>query len=264
MSQPQPDSSRARRHVLLAVKLSVSIILLVVLFSRIDVAQLWATARLASVPWLLVAMAVFAVSTLAGVWRWHLLVKAQHIDLSFQALLGSFLVALYFNNFLPSNIGGDVIRIGDTARAAGSKTRATTVVLMDRGLGLMALVLVAALGDSYAAAVHPLAVPILPVWLWAGFLIGAAVAASSTRTAHALNSAVPDLGSEASIVNTFVATSSGKCSVMNTTPARREVSVRARTSSAPRREVTRTMSPLAIPKRVASSGDRSSDSRGGS
>ena len=39
------------------------------------------------------------------------------------------LVALFFNNFLPSNIGGDVIRIRDTARPAGSKTLATTVVL---------------------------------------------------------------------------------------------------------------------------------------
>ena len=174
MSQPQPDSSRARRHVLLAVKLSVSIILLVVLFSRIDVAQLWATARLASVPWLLVAMAVFAVSTLAGVWRWHLLVKAQHIDLSFQALLGSFLVALYFNNFLPSNIGGDVIRIGDTARQTNSKTLATTVVLLDRILGLMALIFVAALAATMAGRLHHTAPPIWPGWLWAAFVAGAA------------------------------------------------------------------------------------------
>ncbi len=42
MSQDQPESSAARRYLLLAVKLSVSIILLVVLFTRIDVAQLWA------------------------------------------------------------------------------------------------------------------------------------------------------------------------------------------------------------------------------
>jgi hypothetical protein len=52
-----------------------------------------------------------------------------------RSLFGSFLVALFFNNFLPSNIGGDVIRIGDTAKPAGSKTLAATVVLVDRGLG---------------------------------------------------------------------------------------------------------------------------------
>ena len=96
-----------RRYGMLALKLSVSIILLVVLFSRIDVAQLWQTARLASVPWLLAAVGVFGLSTVAAAWRWNLLLKAQHVEITLRSLLGSFLVATYFNNFLPSNIGGD-------------------------------------------------------------------------------------------------------------------------------------------------------------
>jgi hypothetical protein len=174
MSPEQSESSSVRRHVLLAVKLSVSIILLVVLFSRIDVARFWATARVASVPWLLVALIVYAVSALAAVWRWGLLLEAQHVHMSSPTLLGSFLVAAYFNNFLPSNIGGDVIRIRDSARIAGSKTLATTVVLMDRVLGLMALVFVAAVGATTVGRLHHAAAPIWPVWLWAGFLAGAA------------------------------------------------------------------------------------------
>jgi uncharacterized protein (TIRG00374 family) len=174
MSQDQPESSSVRRYVLLAVKLSVSIILLVVLFSRIDVADLWQTARLASVPWLLVAIVVFGASTIGAVWRWNLLLKTQHIDVTFRWLLGTYLTATYFNNFLPSNIGGDVIRIGDTGRQANSKTLATTVVVMDRVLGLGALVLVAALGATAIGRLHHVIAPIWPVWLWAGFLAGAA------------------------------------------------------------------------------------------
>jgi uncharacterized membrane protein YbhN (UPF0104 family) len=174
MSPEQSESSSVRRNVLLAVKLSVSIILLVILFSRIDVAQLWATARLASASWLLAALGVFAISTLVAVWRWNLLLKTQHIEITLPSLLGSYLVATYFNNFLPSNIGGDVIRITDTARHTRSKTLATTVVLMDRVLGLMALVFVAALGATAIGRLHHTAAPILPVWLWAGFLAGAA------------------------------------------------------------------------------------------
>src|SRR3954452_22399200 len=174
MSSDQAESSAVRRYVLLAVKLSVSIILLVVLFSRIDGAELWRTARLASVPWLLIALAVFAGSTVVAVWRWNLLLKAQHLEIGFRSVLGTFLVSTYFNNFLPSNIGGDVIRIRDTGRHANSKTLATTVVLMDRILGLIALVFVAAVGASAVGRLHHAAAPIWPVWLWAGFLAGAA------------------------------------------------------------------------------------------
>ncbi len=182
MSEAQlqtPESApSARRYVLLAVKLSVSIILLVVLFRRIDAADLWAQARLASVPWLLAALLIYAVNVLAATWRWHLLLAAQDVLVGTRRLLGSYLVASFFNNFLPSNIGGDVIRISDTARLAGSKTLATTVILVDRGLGLMALVLVAALGATAAVQLHPAAAaPIWPIWLWAGFLVGAAATA---------------------------------------------------------------------------------------
>src|SRR5580765_6881630 len=174
MPQEQPESSPTRRYLVLALKLSVSVILLVVLFSRIDVAQLWQTAKEASVPWLLVAITIFALSTVVAAWRWNLLLKAQHIEITLGSLLGSFLVATYFNNFLPSNIGGDVIRISDTARHTNSKTLATTVVLMDRILGLIALVFVAALGATAIGRLHHAAAPIWPVWLWAGFLAGAA------------------------------------------------------------------------------------------
>jgi uncharacterized membrane protein YbhN (UPF0104 family) len=177
MPSDSSDQSTARRYVLLAVKLSVSVILLAILFSRIDVGGLWATARLASVPWLAAALLVYSVNVLASVWRWKLLLDAQGVPFRRRRLLGSFLVASFFNNFLPSNIGGDVIRIGDTARAAGSKTLATTVVLTDRLLGLMALVLVAAVGATAAGRLHPAAAPIWPVWLWAGFLVGAAASA---------------------------------------------------------------------------------------
>src|SRR5438093_6310085 len=177
MSTDQHESSAARRHVFLALKISVSIILLVVLFRQIDVASLWSTARRASLVWLLAALGIYGINLLASTWRWHLLLDAQQVSVRRRSLFGSFLVATFFNNFLPSNIGGDVIRISDTAGPARSKTRAAAVVLTDRALGLMALVLVAAMGASLASAVHPAALPIWPVWLWAGFLVGAAASA---------------------------------------------------------------------------------------
>src|SRR6266508_4363605 len=170
MSTDHSEPSATRRHVFLAVKISVSLILLAVLFSRIDVTKLWAIARRASLPWLGIALAIYAVTVVASTWRWHLLLDAQRVAVRRRSLLGSFMVANFFNNFLPSNIGGDVIRISDTAKLAGSKTLAAAVVLTDRGLGLMALVFVAAMGASASSAVHPGALPIWPMWRWVAFV----------------------------------------------------------------------------------------------
>jgi glycosyltransferase 2 family protein len=166
----EPRAS-ARRHLLLAVKIAVSIALLSFLFSRIDAGRLWATARQASLAWLAVALGIYLVNVLASVWRWRVLLHAQHVHIPARTLLGSFLVALFFNNFLPSNIGGDVMRIRDSAQFTGSKTLATTVVLADRVIGLIGLVLVAALGATMVAGMAGhVPSPIWPSWLWAGFL----------------------------------------------------------------------------------------------
>ena len=71
----------------------------------------------------------------------------QDVHVSTWQLTVSCLVANFFNNFLPSNIGGDFVRIADTAGLTGSRTVATAVVLLDRVLGLIALFAVAASGS---------------------------------------------------------------------------------------------------------------------
>ena len=185
MLQEQPKTSAVRRYAVTALKLAVSIALLAFLLSRIDTARLWANARQASVPWLAIALAIYFCTVLCSVWRWWLLLEAQHVAVAPRYLFNSYLVALFFNNLLPSNIGGDVVRIADTARITRSKTLATTVVLLDRVMGVMALVLVAACGATLvatgAAGGHT-AFGLwpswfwanLPSWFWAVFVVGAA------------------------------------------------------------------------------------------
>jgi len=146
-----PRASSARRLFFLALKIVVSGGLLWLLLSRVDLGRLWHTARTASPAWLAAGLGLYLLMCILSAWRWQLLLRAQYIVAPLTTLTSSFLVATFFNNFLPSNIGGDVVRISDTARAAGSKTLAATVVLLDRGIGLLGLIFVAAIGASLAS-----------------------------------------------------------------------------------------------------------------
>lgn len=154
------------------LKIGVSAGLLYWLLSKIDRGQLWEKLQSASPVWLLLALALYLVVILISAWRWQRLLEAQHVTVTFGHLTGSFLVATFFNNFLPSNIGGDVIRIRDTAHAAGSKTRAATIVLLDRAIGLIGLVFVAALAATIATELGD-DEPFNPIWLWLGMTGGA-------------------------------------------------------------------------------------------
>jgi uncharacterized membrane protein YbhN (UPF0104 family) len=176
MTHPDPQARphRGRALVVSAIKVVVSIGLLWLLFSRVDVARLWSAARQASPAWLAGALLLYFTMIMASAVRWDVLLRAQHVRLPFSFLTQSFLVATFFNNFLPSNIGGDVIRISDTAKPAGSKTLATTVVLIDRGLGLLGLALMAATGATLMSRMS--VGPVGPGMLWAGFGAGAIIA----------------------------------------------------------------------------------------
>jgi uncharacterized protein (TIRG00374 family) len=147
---PAAASSPTRRLLLPVIKLVVSGGLLWLLLGRVDLARLWQTARSASPAWLGGALGLYFVMCVVSAWRWRVLLTAQGVHVPLRRLTASFLVATFFNNFLPSNIGGDVVRITDTAAAAGSKTLATTVVLLDRGIVLIGLILVAAVGATLA------------------------------------------------------------------------------------------------------------------
>jgi len=170
------------------VRLLVSAALLYFVLRSIDLAALWRRVQSMNLVWIVLALASFAFMQSVSVWRWHRLLRAQQIDVPSRTLTESIWVSLFFNNFLPSNIGGDVVRIADTASAAGSKTLATTIVLVDRVLGLIALTLVAAFA-ALAASFGGIHVPGAR-WLWlivaAGVALAIPVILIPKLTAHLL------------------------------------------------------------------------------
>ncbi len=183
----EPQSSSVRGTAILVAKIVVSVALLAWLLHGVDLQRLWLAIRQASWLWLATALGLYFLMLAVSAWRWGLLLHAQGIRIALSRLLGSFLVATFFNNFLPSNIGGDVIRITDTAPAARSRTLAATIVLVDRLLGLLALVLTAALGATITREVlHSTAGPLSPWLLWIGFTIGAVISAQAFLTPQTL------------------------------------------------------------------------------
>jgi glycosyltransferase 2 family protein len=180
------SSSPTRRRLILLAKIVVSVALLWLLVTRSDVPRLWAYARSASLVWLGAALALYFLMVVASAWRWGLLLEAQGVHLRARVLTESFLVATFFNNFLPSNIGGDVVRIADTAKPARSRTLAASVVLIDRGIGLLGLVLVAAVAATVTATSGGIEGPVPSYALWLGFAGAVGVAVPAVLAPHGL------------------------------------------------------------------------------
>ncbi len=128
-----------KKYAGLAAKIAVSLLLLALLLHSTDRDALVSRVRNADALLLAAAVVFYAAMTLISIWRWRVLLQAQGHVAPMAHLSASYLVATFFNNFLPSNIGGDVIRIRDSSRLTGSTTAALAIVAIDRILGICAL-----------------------------------------------------------------------------------------------------------------------------
>jgi glycosyltransferase 2 family protein len=98
-------------------------------------------------PWWFAAAAgimVLTVPVLAARWQW--LLRAQGVEEGLGWLTRAYFVAYTAGQVLPTSLGGDAVRIVETARRHGGQTAvATGSVVLERGLGAAATVLLGAI-----------------------------------------------------------------------------------------------------------------------
>src|SRR6266852_2776178 len=112
-----------------------------------EMSELWAEIRGLTwrvfLPWFLAAMAIKLVGIFANVWRWQILLRGQGIDLGFR----------YFGIVTPSTMGLDAWRLYDTIRLTRRPVECTTVLGVERVLGLVGLFTVILLFMPFAARI---------------------------------------------------------------------------------------------------------------
>ena len=129
----------------------VSVALLGLLFWKLGAGQLWGVLSQADLVWLGAGAALVVLALLVSAWKWQLLLAAQGIAVPIPALFSSYLIGLFFNNFLPSNIGGDVLRVHDVTKRTGQGSAVAASVIAERLLAGLALALTAMLALLFSA-----------------------------------------------------------------------------------------------------------------
>ena len=96
--------------------------------------------------WLLIGLPVALVGEVANIVRWQILMRVQGMYMSWRRATMLFFVGLFFNLFMPGYTGGDFARLYYLMREFPDKKKeAILTVVMDRLIGMAALVLTAAL-----------------------------------------------------------------------------------------------------------------------
>ena len=94
--------------------------------------------------WVLAGILLFWLAMLINAYKWWTLLRAQKVEVPFLSMANFTFVGFFFNNILPANIGGDVMRGYGLAKYTEENAGAAASVVLDRLIGLSAYMSVAA------------------------------------------------------------------------------------------------------------------------
>ncbi len=125
-------------------RIALSSVLLIWLLKKVDIEQTKEVLFNADLTYLTYALGIFFVINFILLTRWFLLVRALQLKVLFSSVRDYFFIGLFFNLFLPTAIGGDVVKImGLCKNVPKQRAKVVASVLLDRLSGFLGMSLTA-------------------------------------------------------------------------------------------------------------------------
>ncbi len=151
------EGAAARGLLVFVAKVTVSSALIWFLLTRMSFGEIRAAMAAPHWGWLGASLAVYALSAFGGAFQWAWILRAAGITTPVREIQRLYFIGLFFNNFLPANIGGDAYKIVDLGRREHRPLGVFCATLLDRLIGLGAL---AALATVTLAVASVLGIPL--------------------------------------------------------------------------------------------------------
>lgn len=136
---------------LLRVTVSVLLIAILLYIMRDKYGEIFGALKKASIPMFGLALLFFIFATFIASYRLKLIIHTQgDIPIKFMDVVSLTFIGYFFNNFLPTSIGGDVVKAYYLSRKTDDKTGSFTSVFVDRAIGLFTMIFMAFIALCFA------------------------------------------------------------------------------------------------------------------
>ncbi len=129
------------------LRIAIGLGLILFLLWRLDINNIFAQISTVELRFLLYGLISYFLFIIVSAWRWQVLLDFKNYGIVFGKTLIVYFIATFFNNFLPTTIGGDVMRVLYSMK--GRRADALAVVLVDRILGFVGLFIFALFAVLY-------------------------------------------------------------------------------------------------------------------
>jgi PAS domain S-box-containing protein len=118
--------------------------LISLLLSGFDWSETEHIVSVASVPLLLGGFVAMTLTLVFSAWKWNWALRLHDLRFGFPFVLRTLSIGFFFNHFLPTAVGGDAYRVLQTLPRDGFRSRALSAVIIERLVGLCALLVIGA------------------------------------------------------------------------------------------------------------------------
>ena len=138
---------RENRQMVIRVAGSLlALVLLLILIQEEGDGELFSALRRVSLPYFFLALLALLVSRMFAASRWYILLRSAGVEISFLRAVMLTFTGNFSSNFLPSTIGGDVVRLGGTMQMGYDRAICLASLVVDRLIGMAGMILDSPLG----------------------------------------------------------------------------------------------------------------------
>ena len=123
----------------LGLRVLASAAMLILLVPRIHLASLFPRHQLSTLAWLAGGLAVYTLAVLLSSVRWCQVLEALEVPSDLPPLVSHTLAGMFVSNFLPTTVGGDVLRVARLSAANGRRHASVASVVVERLTGFLIL-----------------------------------------------------------------------------------------------------------------------------
>ena len=149
--QGAKTAGSGKKTLSLLIKIGITIGIFLVLLAKIDLDAVMVRIAKQDLSLFFLALAVLALHLLIHAWRWKTILETIRSPLPLPRVLRFLSIALFFNQALPTGVGGDAVRIWITNKFGTGISAATNSVMLDRLCHMVGLMLVVALTQPLLA-----------------------------------------------------------------------------------------------------------------
>jgi len=130
-----------KKFILTFLRILITALILFFIFRKIDFAGTLSIFMRSNIFYLVLALASFFLISFFVAFRWYLVLKMYNFSVSLANAFRIYMIAFFFNNFLPSTVGMDVIRGAYISKDKKRLPDVISTLIIERWIGFFGIVL---------------------------------------------------------------------------------------------------------------------------